>query len=231
MGSTSFLTIREAANRLNLSKRTIHTYLTKGFLKRTVRDGKVLLLREEVEQLAVEMGADMPALTRRSFFELTAKVRKLEEQMALVQAMWNVQEKPLHPKPKEAEGLYRAATDFLTGEKWKFEDMVRWADLFVQFDEETLKAVGEACSTSKPWEVFFTLSTRMSDFLASTKEMKSDVRVQALKAKMDQGRRKVREAALFWIESGHGAVPVQVFQTLDSPREGLLRSLGARNGN
>jgi hypothetical protein len=234
MGSTSsrFLTINETATRLNVSRRTVHTYITKGFLRRNLRDGKVLLLKEEIEQLAVELGTDMPALTRKTFFNLTARVRRLEEQMAMAQAAWGAQEmKPMRPNTQEAVALYKAATDYLATKEWKFEAMSQWAELFGHFDEELLRRLAEANLTVQPWLVFYTLAARMSSYLGSTKEMKDDVRVQALRAKLEQGRKRIREMALFWIESKQGIVPAEVFKDFDTPKDDLLRSLGVKTGN
>lgn len=229
MGS-AFCTIDEAANRLGRHRRSIHNYINKGFLKRTVRDGKVLLDRDEVEQLAIELGTDFPSVTRRSFFALQAKVKKLEQQMALVEDVWGIQEKTLRPSQKEAEGMHKAATDYLLAAGWKYEELESWAALFNQFDETTLDSLASATTNAKPWEVFYSLASRMTQFAQTHKEYKTSLHLQALKTKLEMGRRKVREAALLWIEMGKGTVPAQVFRLLDTPQEDLLRRLTRPNG-
>lgn len=229
MGSV-FVSVEEAARRLNRTRRSIFDYIKKGFLNRTLRDGKVLLSRDEVEQLAVELGSDLPAMNRKTFFQLQSRLKRLEEQMALVQAVWGAQEKPLRPTEKEAAGLHKAASDYLCAETWRYEEMLSWAGLFNQIDETTLEAVAPAAQTVKPWEVFFDLASRMLEFLAKTKGFSKNVELQALQHKLEVGRRKVREAALFWIESGRGTTPNHVFKLFDTPKEDILRRLGKGAG-
>jgi hypothetical protein len=220
---SAFLSIEEAATRLGRHKRSIHNYITKGFLNRIYRDGRVLIPSEDVEQLAVELGTDFPALNRKTLFEMQSRLRKLETQMAMVQATWGAQEKPLRPNPNEAVGLMKAATDYMTVKKWRFEELNQWATLFNQIDEDVLAIVASACMTTKPWENFHQLAGRMLDYIDKSKP--ETLEMQALRAKMESGKKRVREAALFWLESGRGTVPVQVFKALDTPREDLLRAL------
>jgi hypothetical protein len=219
----SLLTITEVATRLGRHRRSIHNYLEKGFLRRVERNGKVLVPSEDVEQLAVELGTDFPALTRRTLFEMQAKIRKLEEGQRVFEKMWGIQEKPLRPSPNEAAGLLKATTDYLSNTSWRFEELNSWALLFNRVDEETLDALAEHGMTTKPWEPLYDLSLRMLAFIDKTKA--ETLELQALRATMESGRKKIREATLFWIERGRGTVPQQVFKLLDSPKEDLLRSL------
>lgn len=227
MGS-SLCTVAEAATRLKRSKRMVWKYIEKGFLTRVPRDGKVFFQRDEVEQLAVELGADMPALTRHTFFQLMSRVQRLEEQMAMVRAVWGSEESPLRPKEKEAAGLYKAATDYLCQDSWDYQQLRSWADIFVSVDEGTLEILAGAAMTTKPWEPLFELASRMALFLSKDKDLKRSIDLQALKAKLELGRKKVREASLLWIESGRGTVPNRVFKLFDTPEEDLLRSLKVR---
>jgi excisionase family DNA binding protein len=235
MGSTSSpcMSFDEAANRLNVTKRSIHNYIKKGFLRRVVRGSTVLVYREEVEQLAEDSGTDLPALSRKTLLDMSHRIRKLEEQMVMVQEIWStwgVVEKPLRPAPEEAAGLFRAATSYLTADKYQLKEIESWAVLFVQIDEKTLMAVAEATKTLKPWEVFYTLVDRMLSFLSKSKELKGSLHLQSVKAKLDVGRRKLREAAMLWIEDGRGSVDPSIFRSLDSPKEDLIRTLSRQSG-
>lgn len=232
MGSTSSLmTIAEAANRLSVTKRSIHNYINKGFLRRAVRNSDVLVHRDDVEQLAEDKGTDFPALNRRTLHELNLRIRKLEEQMVMVQeiwANWGVAEKPLRPSPQEAASLFKACTDYLTADQYRFDEMEAWANIFAQIDEQVLVRLSEAVQTVKPWEPFHQLVNRMLVYVAASKEAKKSLPLQALKARLEVGRRKVREASLLWIESGRGTVDKAIFKALDSPKEDLLRTITAR---
>lgn len=214
--------------RLGRSRRSIHYYIEKGFLTVKKQREKTLLSKDDVEQLAVELGTDLPALNRRNMFDLLTRVKKLEEQVAMVQAMWGLQEKPLRPNPQEAAGLHKAVTDYLSVESFSAKELETWATLFNQVDEGTLLAIAEATMTVKPWETLFQLASRMVDYVEAAKELKTSLILQALHTKLNAGKRKIREAALLWVESGRGTVPNQVFKLLDTPKEDLLRSLSSR---
>jgi len=229
MGS-AFCTVAEAAARLGKSKRTIWTYIDKGFLKRNLRDGKVHISRDEVEQLALELGTDFPTLSRKTFYELQSKVKALEVQMAMVQATWGASEAPLRPSEKEAAGMHKAATDYLCTTTWTYDELVNWSKIFPSIDETTLNAVAKAALTMKPWEAFYSLAERMLEFVSASKNLKTTLALQALKHALEQGRVKVREAALLWIETGKGSIPNEVFRLFDTPKEDLVRRLVRPNG-
>jgi hypothetical protein len=229
MGST-FVTVDEAAARLDRTRKTIFEYLKKGFLHRHLRNNKVMIDRDEVEQLAVELGTDFPAITRHTMFGVLSRLKKLEEQMHVVEATWGLQERPLRPNPNEASGLFRAATDFLCATEWDVQQLETWAGLFNQVDEETLTRVAAAVNETKPWEVFYRLAGRMVEFVDAVPAAKEVLALKALRAKMEMGRKKVREAALLWIEAGRGGVPDHVFKALDTPQEDLLRRLSRPSG-
>jgi hypothetical protein len=227
MGSTfdQLMTVEEAASRLNRARRSVYDYLKKGFLTRKVRDGRVLVLREEVEQLAVELSVDLPALTRKNVFALVARVKALEEKMSVFSAMWGAQEETLRPSTKAAADLYRAATDYLCAKEWEIQQLESWATLFNQVGEETLQAIAVATQNTKPWECLFLLAQRMLDFIDSVPASKDVLALKALRAKMDQGRKKVREAALLWIEMGRGSIQADVFRSMDTPEGDVLRRI------
>jgi excisionase family DNA binding protein len=222
---SNFLTIDEAARRLNRHRRSIMNYLDKGFLKKVVRGRNVLISTEDVEQLAIELGSDSPAMNRKAFFEMQSRLKKLEEKMSVVEHIWGSQESPLRPNQKEAAGMYKAVTDYLTVASYKYQEMESWAGLFNRIDEKTLEAIAEHSLTTNPWAPYFELATRMVNHIDSKKELKTSLLLQACRAKLEAGRRKVREAALFWIESGRVSVPQKLFQLLDTPKEDLLRVL------
>lgn len=229
MGSTSSLmTITEAANRLGRSKRSIHNYINKGFIRRKSVDGDVVVHREDVEQLAEELGTDFPALNRRTLFEINNRLRKLEEEMATVKQVWSslgLQENPLRPDAKEAAALHKAATDYLSVDTYQWKELESWSGLFLQIDERVIEKVGEVTSSHQPWHPFLTLASRMVEFVGKAKGIKTDISLQSLRAKLEMGRKRVREAALLWVEAGKGTVPAHLFKALDSDKESLLRSL------
>jgi hypothetical protein len=221
------MTFEEAANRLGRSKRSVHTYAKQGFIKRSLLDGKVVLQRDDVEQLAIELGADLPAMNRKTFFQLQSRIQKLEEQMALVQQMWGIQEKPLHPSDTEASGIYRAAIDALNSKAWSIQEMEMWVDLFLRFDEQTLAQVSKTALISNPWDVFTKLALGFSTFVGQDKGFSASLPLQALFRKIETARKRLKAEAVLWIES-HRGLPMDL-KAYDTPKEGLLRKLGSKS--
>jgi len=228
---TQLMTIPEVASRLGCSKRSVNNYLKKGFLKKeAIRNRKILVRPEDVEQLAEELGTDFPVVNRRTIFQLNRRVTQLEEELRTMKAMWEsmgIQEKPLRMGEKEAAGLQRAVVDYLALQKYQLKELESWAGIFNQVDETTIEQLAAVTSSAQPWKPLFDLVNKMSSSL-SPKKVKDDLSLQSLAAKMEQGRKKIRTASLFWIESGRGTIPQTLLQALDTPQDELRRALSAR---
>ena len=56
MGS-GFYSFNEAAERLGKSKRSLYVYVAKGLLKKRTENGRRVLDREDVDLMAVDIGA------------------------------------------------------------------------------------------------------------------------------------------------------------------------------
>lgn len=222
------MTFEEAANRLGRSKRSVHNYVKQGFIKRSMLDGKVVLQRDDVEQLAVELGADLPAMNRKTFFQLQSRIQKLEEQMVLVQQMWGIQEKPLHPNETEAAGLYRAALDSLkSAPTWSVQEMEMWVDLFLRFDETTLTQVSKTARINNPWDVFMKLSMGFSNQVGQDKGLAASLPLQALLSKIETARKRLKAEAVLWVEANRG-LPSD-FKQYDTLKEDLIKRLGSKS--
>lgn len=222
------MTFEEAANRLGRSKRSVHNYVKQGFIKKGLLDGKVVLQRDDVEQLAIELGADLPAMNRKTFFQLQSRIQKLEEQMVLVQQMWGIQEKPLHPSETEAGGIYRAALDSLkSSPTWTVQEMEMWVDLFLRFDEQTLSQISKTARVNNPWDVFMKLSLGFASLVSQDKSFAASLPLQALHQKIETARKRLKAEAVLWIEA-HRGLPTDLKQ-YDTPKEDLLRKLGSKS--
>jgi hypothetical protein len=222
------MTFTQAANRLGCTKRSIHNYIKKGFLRRIVKDGEAYLAQEDVEQLAEERGTDYPALNRKTIFQILGRLKRLEERYEIVARVWDtlgIQEQPLRPSSEDAASLHAACTAFLSMSRYELGQLETWSAVFVAFDEKTVEIIAEAVNSTQPWKPVHDLVVRMVEFLSKEKALKTSMELQALQAKLQLGRRRVREAALFWIEGGRGIVKKDVFRALDDPKEGLLRAL------
>lgn len=224
MGS-DFLTFEEAASRLNRSKRMIHYYVKQGLLTKKLVSGVVVLPHEEIEQLAVELGADAPAINRKSFFQLTSRVQKLEEAISVFKRMWDIQDQPLRPGNEEAIGLHNAATQALAAKAWKREEMEMWAGLFDRMDEVFFDTMAKATVLSKPWATFYNLCLNMMAYATEAEKKTPSLTMQAAMQKLESGRKKMRGTILMWIEMGRGTVPEGVFKQLNNDQDDMLRRL------
>lgn len=228
MGS-SYCTFEEAASRLKRSKRSVHLYVAQGRIRReAVPGGGVHLHRDDVEQLAVELGTDLPALNRKTFFSLIGRVQKLEKDNEVMRRMLGVGHVPLAPSPTEAAGLYRRAADALAAGKWVEEEVRLWASLFPRLGEAVFAAVAEAVSVPSPWAVFLDLCQSMAATLSKSPGYETSLQSQQLAVDLEEGRRSLRSSAVIWIEMGRGTVPPSIASAVDGEKDGLLRRLSVK---
>lgn len=224
MGS-AFLSFDEAANRLGRSKRSVHNYVKRGFIKRTFQDGVVVLRREDVEQLAIELGADLPAMNRQTFFKMQARLERVENEMRAVKHILEIRDEPLRPSADEVRGVYGAARAALGVGKWSTEEVGSWANLFDRMDEGFLEILIKATQEQKAWVPIFELCLSMQKEAA--KHFQSSLEWQARYKHLDEGRKKLRATIIVWTEMGRGTSPESLLTVLDDPKEGLIRKLSA----
>ena len=233
MGS-SFYTVEEAASRLNRCKRSIWDYINKGLIKKELRSGKVVLPVDDVEQLALSLGTDYPALTRQTYFLMQARLKKLEEEMVTVKTILEIRVDPLRLDNIAARGMFEASKHYLaaTGTKdfvISEENVDHWADIFIRVDEETLDSLVKANLEPTAWKPFYEWCLVLLNYSTLQDQVKPSIVWQARAQKLDQGRKKIRDAIIFWVESGRGTTSAMVADILDSPKEALVRRLGGKN--
>ena len=226
MGS-GFMTFEEAANRLGRSKRSIHNYVKQGLLQRVMNSGNVVLRKEDVEQLAVDIGSDSPALNRKTFYLLQARLKKLEEEMVAVKHILEIRDSPLRPSESEARGLYAAATESLSRRNWVAEEVDLWAAQFERLDEPALDSISQAIQDNKAWTPFFTLCLELIKYAHSrfSTEKVDPLLWLARHKRLEEGRKKLRGSILIWIEAGRGSVSEPFLTSLEGGKEAVLRRL------
>lgn len=224
-----FCTFEEAAERLKRSKRTIHTYVKKGILRRTLDNGRVLLLVEEVEQLAQDEGTDTPALNRKTLLELMARVRHLEEVTAVFRKMYGIDDRlPLRPEGDEAYSLHALASNMLEQKKFSLEEVDLWISTLSRMDEVTFDLMVKTGLQDTCWQPFFKLCIALMDFVSDPKRYGSKPGWHQRHMELDECRKKLRDTAIIWTEMGRGVTPLKLIQDLDSSKEDLLRRLNYR---
>lgn len=227
MGS-DFLTLEEAANRLGRSIRSVHLYVKSGHLRKERRDGRIVVRREEVEILAHDLLTDAPALNRKSFMELVARVQGLGRDMAVVRKALGIQADPFRPGPEESAALYQSATLELSLRNWDTKKATIWAGVFERLDEVALEKIGEALNNQTPWEVFYRLCLHMLKAVSDQPDFKTNLELQTAHLALDEARKKLRSVIIMWTELGRGTIPVGYLKTLDSAEDSILKAVTAK---
>lgn len=225
MGS-EFCSVEETANRLGCCKKSVFNYIKKGFLT-VQRSGRTpMILKKDVEQMALDLGSDAPALNRQNWFKLYARLEKVEREMITVKHILEIRDQPLRVSAVECVQLYNLAVGFLERSSWSQDEMELWGKYFESMDEVFLKALTEANQDPNAWQPIFKLCVAMLRFICAELESKPTVSMQALFMKLDEGRKKLRGTVLVWVSSGLGNVPEAFLATLENPVESVARRLG-----
>lgn len=224
MGS-AFYTYEEAANRLGKSRRSVFNYVKRGYLKNYIREGQVVVRKEDVEQLAVELGSDLPAMNRHTFFQMQSRLQKLENEMTTVKHILEIRDEPLRPSDSEAIAISAAAKTYLAAGNWTAEHVDQWLPLFEKMDESFLEKLISATQEPKAWVPIFHLCLRMLEL--ALKNSPTSLEWQARAKRLDEGRRKLRGTVIMWTEMGRGTTEEVVLRSLDDLKEGLLRKIVA----
>lgn len=221
----------EAANRLGRTKKSVDNYAKKGLIRKGSSGGNIVFPKEDVDQLAVEIGAGLPAMNRKTFYELVGKVRRLEEFEAVVRMMLDLDSSALRPNSKECPALYKAACDSLASGKWSVDEAKLWASQFSAFDEQTIELLSKQVNDPQPWLPFYRLCLNMATAVEALHSKAPSYELEGVLLKLREGRRRLRSGIILWIEMGRGTLPEGVLQTLDGEKEALLKRLkGVKKG-
>lgn len=229
MGS-AFYSFDEAASRLGRAKRSVHDYVKKGFIKKRIEHGVPVLDKSDVDQLAVELGVDLPAMNRHSFFQMQSRLQKMEEQMkAVMHALELRDAPPLRPDAAMAQGLLSAVSTYIHIEgketHWNDAFMEQWTDILERVDEETLNTLAQASGDSQAWTHFFRFCTALLDFCVAQDAKTPSVIWQLRAGRLETARKRLRQVVVTWVEMGKGIFPEAILDTLGTPREALLRQV------
>lgn len=231
MGSSLFYTFEEASSRLGCSKRTIHNHIKRGYLRKSVQAGKVVLYREDVETLANESGVDLPIFNRKNFYMLMNRVQKLEQDMNLCRRILDIRDNPLRPSKQEATQLRMAATAALAANYWTDKEIDNWCELFERFDEVTLTILRDELLLNHPYEVFFRLCLAQMKEVSNRPEFGNSLPLQMLHKRLDEGRKRMRDALLLWAKLDGAPVSDAIVTKLETEKTTLFKKLSPTKGN
>lgn len=232
MGRT-FVTFEEASKLLKCSKRTVHTYVKKGLLRKDFVEGEgVVLRREDVEQLASDHGAGLPPLNNRTLLELMSRIKSLETKVAVFQKMHGIEDHPpLRPTEEEAQKLLANAQWFLQRKEFTSPEVGLWVSLFQRMDELTFKMIQDSGAEAGFWRCFFELCLHLMNFVSDPKKCKDSRTWLSHHMELNECRKSLRTLILMWVELGQEKSTKTLQRYLGGGTEDLLQRLGAPTGN
>lgn len=230
MGRT--FTFAEAAKLLKRSVRTIHTYVERGYIRREYEGDKVVLCRDDVEQLASEQGLNLPALNNKTLTDIQGRLRTLETQMAVVKKIYGIDVRdPLRPSPDLALGLQRAVECALKEKYFEPEEVNLWISQFLRMDEVTFELFRKAGVPADGWQAVFGLCMHLIEFTADPNKSRDSRAWSQYHLELAECLKHLRSIILVWIESGKGAATTALRRHLGGGKDDLVRRLTSPNSN
>ncbi len=198
MGSGSYYTFAQAAERLQRSKRSLHHYVQNGRLRKIIVDGAPSLEKEDVESLREEMLLESPTVNKKTIKTLQIEIQKLQMKVALLERIAEVRDKPIREEPASVLELYLAADAYFKADanKWGFKAIEHWMDLFERMDETFFDNVRKISNNNQPWMPFFELCLAMLRFAQQVEPQ--SLTMQAITNRLSLARTHLRRVILIW---------------------------------
>ena len=224
------LTLEEAASVLQVTPRTLRTYIKQGALHATRIPGSKRKVIAAADVYALREAKQGTALNvQKTLALLQAKIQRLEARCSVLERILDAKDAPLAVDAAYGAKLYSLCAQQLAVSGWSTEEMSGWAEVFLRLQEEDLKVLNEATDDPKPWLPFLRLSVRMIHFVLSASRYKESLELQQLHLSLAEGRRRLRTAAVIYAESRGIADPsIAHYSAADVPRSvgDLLVGLG-----
>jgi len=212
----------DAAKMLGRSTRTVKTYVQNGLLRRIQQGKAVGIPREDVDLLAVDIGAGTPPMNKKTFFQLVSRVRQLEAAVAVLQKATNIGFSPMRPDKEAAVGLYEAVVKALAAGYWSVQELGAWIGLYEKMDEVFFDTIAQSTGDTACWRPFLQLCTAQARLVSEMPDFNISLPIQHLHAQLCAGLKTLRGVALVWIEAGNG-----VAESIVDQENALIRRLAA----
>lgn len=217
MGSSKFMTTKQAATLLGVSMRTLYRYVEKGLIEAKC-EGRHLFINEEDVTRVKKGRRDMLSspVKRDILYKLQAKVQELEATLSVVTRMLNITRNPLELTLPEADLLYKSAEQ-ASIEGWPPHVEEQWAEYFMRLTVETFEKIELATNDPHPWRPFLRLAITMH-------LNPWDKRLEQM---LGAGRNNVQQTAGIWcVLKGVSPRTFDVLQDRDAaPLKKLVRRL------
>lgn len=230
MGS-DFVSASEAAAMLKRSRRAISDYMKNGLLRRVVRERKVFIPREDVEELMMALGSGFPPINRKNFNQLVAHVQKLEIDMTVLKRAFGIPDTPHRPTHDEAIGFYAAAEQFQAMQTWTEDEIRFWASQYEKMDDVFFDALAAHTGHGDAWRPFYRLCLRQADLVASMEGFETSLPLHHLHERLLAALKMMRKIILVWVEAGNSHAAEVARAAMDGQKEAVFRQIEQkRNG-
>lgn len=223
MGS-DFVSVKEAAKLLKRTSRTVVAYQQRGLLRRVRVGKKVLIPKEDVETLSEEINANLPPLSRKTFYQLFARVQYLESAVAILKKAAGFGDSPIRPGKDESAGLVDAAQRALEAGAWSSEEIYMWASVYEKLDEASFYEISTHTGNDESWRPFYELCVAQTSQVTKMNGFASSLPLQQLHTRLCGSLNMLRRVVIAWVELRGDSGKVTHH---GPPIEELLKSLKA----
>lgn len=201
----AYLSVEEAATHLDVTTRTVRTYLKQGLLSSRKRTGSTRkwLDPDEVEELRkdrLETGSSSAVKIRGELLRHRAQIRRMRSELDAVMRILDTRNDPLNLRGEHALGIYQAALSQLKMTAWRADEIDPWVRVFFRISEEDFEAMMTKAQDPKPWVPFLKLVMRMTAHVVGLPEYATSLELQRLHRELAESRRRVRISAMCFMD-------------------------------
>jgi len=161
MGSSKFITTKQAAEKLGVSVRSIYRYAKKGILKTECRGRKLYINENDLFQLKKGRREIITSPLQRDIVaKLITEIDDLKNRVATISKFLNIRNEPLNLTLPEYELFYKAADQY-SAEGWPPHIEEIWSENFARMRVEDFEQIEAATGDPHPWRPFLRLATTM----------------------------------------------------------------------
>ena len=194
------ITIDDAARYLDVSTRTISTYISQGIITYHKKQGSNRKYINSEDLYELREAKNCGDFSVKNFKKLQTKVKRLEAQMQVILKILDTNQINLGLTEEDAKELFAAATTTLDTTLSK-QHTEAWLPILLSLDEYDLEKVQLATKSDKPWYPFLSLCVALIVYTTGNKDYNTDLDMQLQHKELTEARRRLRLSALLYIES------------------------------
>lgn len=194
------ITIDEAARYLDVSTRTISTYISQGIITYHKKQGSNRKYIKAEDLYDLKEAKACGEFSIKKFKQLQARVRKLEAQLEVVLKILDTNQINLGITEESGAELFEAAQATLES-VLTVEHVEAWLPIMSSIDEFDLEKIQTATKSDKPWYPFISLCVSFIVYVTGNKDYNTSLSLQLHHKELMEARRRLRLSALLFIEN------------------------------